>query len=69
MNLGDARSLVCHPATTTHSHLSDDQRRACGVGPGTVRLSVGLEDIEDLWQDIARALSAARIAEAAPSAA
>ena len=69
VNLGDARSLVCHPATTTHSHLSDDQRRACGVGPGTVRLSVGLEDIEDLWQDIARALSAARIAEAAPSAA
>ena len=56
VNLGDARSLVCHPGTTTHSHLSAQQRQACGVGPGTVRLSVGLEDIEDLWADIVQAL-------------
>lgn len=59
VNLGDARSLVCHPATTTHSHLSETQRRACGIGPGTIRLSVGLEDPEDLWRDIAQALTAA----------
>ena len=56
VNLGDARSLVCHPGTTTHSHLSAQQRQACGVGPGTVRFSVGLEDIEDLWADIVQAL-------------
>lgn len=59
VNIGDARSLVCHPATTTHSHLTDQQRAACGAGPGTVRLSVGLEDLEDLWADLERALQAA----------
>lgn len=58
VNLGDARSLVCHPASTTHSHLTEAQRRACGVGPGTVRLSVGLEDLEDLVADLQRGLAA-----------
>src|SRR5699024_5181243 len=62
VNIGDARSLVCHPASTTHCHLSDAQREACGVGPGTVRLSVGLEDLEDLWADLDQALHAARSA-------
>ena len=62
VNIGDARSLVCHPASTTHCHLSDAQRAACGVGPGTVRLSVGLEDLEDLWADLDQALHAARAA-------
>ncbi len=60
VNLGDARSLVCHPASTTHSHLTPAQREACGVGAGTVRLSVGLEDIEDLSADLSRGLAAAR---------
>lgn len=60
VNLGDARSLVCHPASTTHSHLTPAQREACGVGEGTVRLSVGLEDLEDLWADLSRGLEAAR---------
>lgn len=60
VNLGDARSLVCHPASTTHSHLTPAQREACGVGEGTVRLSVGLEDLEDLWEDLSRGLDAAR---------
>lgn len=64
VHLGDARSLVCHPGTTTHSHLSDAQREACGVRGGTVRLSVGLEDLEDLWRDLARGLAAARSATA-----
>lgn len=59
VNIGDARSLVCHPATTTHSHLTETQRAHCGVGPGTVRLSVGLEDLEDLWADLAQALAVA----------
>ncbi|GAA1487564.1 O-acetylhomoserine aminocarboxypropyltransferase/cysteine synthase family protein [Brachybacterium sacelli] len=60
VNIGDARSLVCHPATTTHCHLEESQRRACGVGPGTVRLSIGLENVEDLWADLERGLAAAR---------
>ena len=60
VNLGDARSLVCHPASTTHSHLTPAQREACGVSEGTVRLSVGLEDLEDLWADLSRGLEAAR---------
>ena len=60
VNIGDVRSLVCHPGTTTHSHLAPAQREACGVTPGTVRLSVGLEDLEDLWADLERGLAAAR---------
>src|SRR5699024_2676991 len=67
VNLGDARSLVCHPASTTHCHLTSAQREACGVGTGTVRLSVGLEDPEDLWADLSRGLAAAR--DALPEAA
>lgn len=62
VNLGDVRSLVCHPATTTHTHLSAAQRAACGVAPGTVRLSIGLEDSSDLIADLDRALAAARAA-------
>lgn len=58
VNIGDARSLVCHPATTTHSHLTPQQRTACGVGPGTVRLSIGLEDLADLRADLDRGLRA-----------
>ncbi|MDY3072358.1 MAG: O-acetylhomoserine aminocarboxypropyltransferase/cysteine synthase family protein [Eubacteriales bacterium] len=56
-NLGDARSLVSHPATTTHSQLSDEQLYAAGIAPGTVRLAIGLEDIEDLYEDLAQALA------------
>lgn len=59
VNIGDVRSLVCHPATTTHSHLTRDQRLACGVREGTVRISIGLEDLEDLRADLDRALAAA----------
>jgi O-acetylhomoserine (thiol)-lyase len=59
-NLGDAKSLVIHPASTTHQQLSDDEMRAAGVGPETVRLSVGIEDVEDLIWDLERGLAAAR---------
>jgi O-acetylhomoserine (thiol)-lyase len=58
-NVGDARSLVIHPASTTHQQLSDEELRRCGVGPETIRLSVGLETVEDLLWDLDRALSAA----------
>ncbi|WP_194921062.1 O-acetylhomoserine aminocarboxypropyltransferase/cysteine synthase family protein [Catenulispora rubra] len=54
-NVGDAKSLIIHPASTTHRQLSDDELRAAGVGPGTVRLSVGLESVEDLVWDLEQA--------------
>lgn len=57
-NLGDAKSLVTHPATTTHKNLSDEARAELGIGPGTLRLSVGLEDVDDLIGDLAAALDA-----------
>ncbi len=57
-NLGDAKSLVTHPATTTHQRLSEEARQAAGIGPGMLRLSVGLEDAEDLIDDLKRGLAA-----------
>ena len=59
-NLGDAKSIATHPATTTHQRLSDEQRAALGIGPGLVRFSVGLEDADDLIQDIQNALNVAQ---------
>jgi O-succinylhomoserine sulfhydrylase len=61
-NLGDAKSLVTHPATTTHRTLPDADKAAAGITPGLVRLSVGLESVHDLSRDISRALDAARAA-------
>jgi O-acetylhomoserine (thiol)-lyase len=55
-NVGDAKSLVIHPASTTHRQLSDDELAAGGVGPGTIRLSVGLESVDDLIWDLSQAL-------------
>ncbi len=54
-NIGDARSLVIHPASTTHSQLDADQLAASGVSPGQIRLSVGLETIDDILADLAQA--------------
>jgi O-acetylhomoserine (thiol)-lyase len=58
-NVGDAKSLVIHPASTTHRQLSDDELLAAGITPGTIRLSVGLETLEDLVWDLGRGLEAA----------
>jgi len=58
-NVGDAKSLVIHPASTTHRQLTDEELRAAGITPETVRLSVGLEDPEDLIWDLEQALTAA----------
>ena len=58
-NVGDARSLVIHPASTTHFRMSDEALQAAGIGPGTIRLSIGLEDPDDLIDDLRRALKAA----------
>ncbi|MFT4235444.1 MAG: bifunctional o-acetylhomoserine/o-acetylserine sulfhydrylase [Microbacterium sp.] len=64
-NIGDVRSLVIHPASTTHSQLSPEQQLTSGVTPGLVRLSVGLEHIDDLKADLEQALAAARETAAA----
>jgi O-acetylhomoserine (thiol)-lyase len=56
-NVGDAKSLVIHPATTTHQQLTPEEQRAAGVSPELVRLSVGLEDVDDLIADLDQALS------------
>jgi O-acetylhomoserine (thiol)-lyase len=58
-NIGDAKSLVIHPASTTHQQMSDEQLAAAGVGSDLIRLSVGLEDVEDICWDLDRALTAA----------
>ncbi len=55
-NVGDAKSLVIHPATTTHYRMSDEALREAGIAPGTIRLSIGLEDPDDLIDDLSRAL-------------
>ena len=55
-NVGDAKSLVIHPASTTHFRMSDDDLLSAGITPGTVRLSIGLENIDDLKQDLKQAL-------------
>ncbi len=57
-NIGDAKSLVIHPASTTHEQLSADEQKAAGVTPDFIRLSVGIEDIEDILADLDQALSA-----------
>ena len=57
-NLGDAKSLVTHPATTTHKRIGADARRAIGITDGVVRVSVGLEAVEDLWEDLEKGLAA-----------
>ena len=60
-NLGDTKSLITHPASTTHQRLSPDDRTAQGIGEGLVRLSVGLEDGDDLTEDLDQALSASAL--------
>ncbi|MGH6931701.1 MAG: O-acetylhomoserine aminocarboxypropyltransferase [Dongiaceae bacterium] len=59
-NIGDTRSLILHPASTTHRQLSEDQRIAAGAGPDVVRLSIGLETVGDIVADLDQALAAAR---------
>ncbi len=59
-NLGDTKSLTTHPATTTHQRLTPEEREALGIGDGLIRLSVGLEDAEDLKEDLMRGLAAAK---------
>jgi len=64
-NVGDSKSLIIHPASTTHRQLSEDELRAAGVNPGTIRLSVGIEAIDDLIWDLEQGF--ARVASATPT--
>ncbi len=57
-NLGDAKTLITHPATTTHQRLKPEERAEIGIGDGMLRLSVGLEDTADLKADLARGFAA-----------
>jgi O-acetylhomoserine (thiol)-lyase len=65
-NVGDAKSLVIHPASTTHRQLTDEELIANGITAGTIRISVGLESVDDLIWDLDRGLAAARAAAAVP---
>ncbi|SFP48250.1 PLP-dependent transferase, partial [Hydrogenimonas thermophila] len=56
VNIGDSKSIITHPASTTHQQLSDEEMKACGVKPGLIRLSIGLEDPNDLIEDLKLAL-------------
>jgi O-acetylhomoserine (thiol)-lyase len=56
-NIGDVRSLIIHPASTTHRQLTDEQRKAAGAGPDVVRLSIGLEDARDIIADLEQGLT------------
>jgi O-acetylhomoserine (thiol)-lyase len=64
-NVGDAKTLVIHPASTTHQQLSDAEQRSAGVTPGLVRISVGIEHIDDIIGDIAQALDAVALRKSA----
>lgn len=59
-NLGDTRSIATHPASTTHSKLSNEEQLEVGISPGFIRFSVGLEHVDDLIEDIEQALKASK---------
>jgi O-acetylhomoserine (thiol)-lyase len=59
VNLGDAKSLACHPASTTHRQMSPQEQQLAGISPETIRLSVGIEHIDDILADLDQALGAA----------
>ena len=63
-NVGDCKSLIIHPASTTHQQLSDAELTACGIGPEMIRVSIGIEDIDDLLWDLGQALEKSQ--QAAP---
>jgi O-acetylhomoserine (thiol)-lyase len=62
VNLGDAKSLACHPASTTHRQMSAEEQRSAGVVPEMIRLSIGIEHIDDIVADLTQALAATTLA-------
>ena len=69
VNMGDAKSLACHPASTTHRQMSPQEQEKAGVRPEMIRLSVGIEHIDDILADLDQALTAAQSQHATPLAA
>jgi len=65
--MGDAKSLACHPASTTHRQLTPEEQEKVGVTPEMLRLSVGIEHIDDIIDDLAQALGKAKVYEAGES--
>ena len=59
-NIGDTRTLVIHPASTTHRQLDENEQRAAGVSPEMIRLSIGLESLDDILWDLDQALAASQ---------
>jgi len=60
-NVGDAKSLIIHPASTTHRQLDEHEQRAAGVSPEMIRLSIGLESLDDILWDLDQALAASQL--------
>jgi O-acetylhomoserine (thiol)-lyase len=60
VNLGDAKSLACHPASTTHRQMTAEEQRRAGVTPEMIRMSIGIEHIDDILEDIGQALAASQ---------
>ena len=58
VNMGDAKSLACHPASTTHRQMSEEEQRKAGVRPEMIRLSIGIEHVDDIIADLDQALGA-----------
>ncbi|MCB1494723.1 MAG: O-acetylhomoserine aminocarboxypropyltransferase/cysteine synthase [Bauldia sp.] len=69
VNIGDAKSLACHPASTTHRQMTAEEQRMAGISPDTIRLSIGIEHIDDIIEDLDQALDAARPLRETPQAA
>jgi O-acetylhomoserine (thiol)-lyase len=66
VNMGDAKSLACHPASTTHRQMSAQEQEQAGVRPEMIRLSIGIEHIDDILTDLDQALAAAQAFGPAP---
>merc|ERR1719199_2076236 len=66
-NLGDTRTLVAHPASMMHSQLTEEQQKAAGADPSIIRMTIGIEDVKDIINDLAQALEKAGSAPASPS--
>ena len=64
--MGDAKSLACHPASTTHRQMSAEEQEKAGIRPETIRLSIGIEHIDDIIADLDQALAAAQTRRASP---
>ncbi|MED6311323.1 MAG: PLP-dependent transferase, partial [Pseudomonadota bacterium] len=64
-NIGDTRSLILHPASTTHRQLTEEQLKSAGAGPEVIRISIGIETVEDVINDLNQALAGLETAQAA----